>query len=302
MGDREKTDRENQERQSNAGKPLPPILARIAPDPKQPHSNEIQNQANADPERPDPWFKNPAWHMVWITLFLFAVGVYTAKIFHRQFKEMQAQTKILNSQAKQAASDSVESARKVDSQLTIARQQAKAAQDSADAIKTQMRVDQRAWISLGSIKSVSKFAVGEPFTVTVGIKNLGKTPARNTYTGIFIEPRLKGQKPRLERDAQVAMASGIILPNVEIYNSPILTMCSEVITNTGQILAKFICPLTQDEYDAVTSGSQTIYVHGRVTYYDVFNHSHWFTFCYLMGANETWVMCTGGQRADNDRE
>ena len=307
MDDREKADPQNQERQNNTAKPLPPAVARLASNPEQPHANANQRQPNAEPEHADPWFRNPDWHMVWITILLFTVGTYTAWVFHRQFKEMQTQTGILNTQAQQAAADSVEAGKKVDSQLGIARQQAQSAQDSADAVKTQMRVDQRAWISLGGtsrsgIKSDNTFAVGQPFTVTISIRNLGKTPATNTQTGIIIEPRMKGDKPRFEREAKVAVPTGTILPNVEIYNSPTLTMCSRVNTNTGETLAKFPCALTQDEYDAVMSGSQIIYVHGRVTYDDVFNHSHWFTFCYFMGANDTWAMCPGGQRVDKDRE
>jgi hypothetical protein len=115
-----------------------------------------------------PWFKNPDWHMVWITILLFVVGVYTAYIFHRQFKEMQTQTAILNSQAQQSASDSVEAAHRVERQLAIAKQQAKAAQDSVSAVSGQVRVakqqlelSERPWIKVkNSIVSPLTFDVG----------------------------------------------------------------------------------------------------------------------------------------------
>ncbi len=140
-----------------------------------------------------PWFKNPDWHMVWITVLLFIVGVYTAYVFHRQFKEMQTQTAILNSQAQQAASDSVEAANRVEKQLAIAKQQAKAAQDSVGAISGQARIaeqqlelSERPWIKVkNSIVSPLTFDVGgraggvpvATMTIDDTMENVGQTVA-----------------------------------------------------------------------------------------------------------------------------
>jgi hypothetical protein len=88
------------------------------------------------------WFHNPDWWMVIHTVFLFIVGVITLEVFNGQFKEMQTQTGILSNQAKQAAADAVESTKNVGLQLAIARQQAKAAQDSVGAISNQARIAQ----------------------------------------------------------------------------------------------------------------------------------------------------------------
>ncbi len=57
-------------------------------------------------------------------------------------------------------------------------------------------------------------------------------------------------------------------------------------------------------YDAVMSGSLTVYVHGRVVYQDVFRHPHWFTFCYHMMPEYdfSWALCSGGHQVDDDNE
>lgn len=171
MNDGEETDRQNRERQYNAGEPLPPAVARLASNPEQPHGNAIQRQANAEPEPADPWFRNPDWHMVWITILLFAVGAYTAWVFHRQFKEMQTQTGILNTQAQQAAADSIESGKKVERQLAIAKQQADAAQQTAK----NFRVEQRAWIGVKSVDLKG-----------IVFSNFGRLPALNISNSVTI--------------------------------------------------------------------------------------------------------------------
>jgi hypothetical protein len=91
--------------------------------------------------------------MVILTAFLFVFGVATLRVFYRQFSEMQTQTVILNTQAQQAAADSIEAARRVESQLAIAENQARAAQLTANAAKSsadtalrQLNLSERPWI------------------------------------------------------------------------------------------------------------------------------------------------------------
>src|SRR5712692_3395764 len=116
MADGEEADREDQERQNNAGTPLPPAIARPAPDPEKPHSEEVYKRPGSNPQETGNWFGKPDWWMVILTLLLFVVGAITLRVFYKQFGEMQKQTGILNTQAQQAATDSVESAKKVGTQ------------------------------------------------------------------------------------------------------------------------------------------------------------------------------------------
>jgi hypothetical protein len=131
-----------------------------------------------------------------------------------------------------------------------------------------MMVDQRAWIGLGAeLRNENKFTVGQPFSVRVIIKNIGKTPARDTHAGVTIEPRVEGQQPRFERDTQNAISTGDMIPNADYYGHSILTTCG-LENDAGPVGPKVPCPLTQEHCDAVMSGSQTVYLHGRVAYQD----------------------------------
>jgi hypothetical protein len=173
------------------------------------------------------------------------------------------------------------------------------------AMDTSMKIDQRAWMSLAQITNSGKFAIGEPFAVNVSYKNIGKTPARNVYATATIEPREQGQDPRFERDLENAVPVGLMIPNADFYGSATLTTCH--LEGNGVRGPTFTCPLTEDEYKAVENGNQTVYIHGRVAYDDVFGHHHWFKFCYILLAHSgQWALCNQGravgQQADDDNE
>jgi hypothetical protein len=180
MGDREDTGQQQQQRNPQTDAPLQGAAAPTAPNPDQPHANGNRRQPYAEPQTSDVWFKNPDWHMVWITVLLFAVGVYTAWVFHRQFEEMQTQTRILNTQAEQSALDSVESAKKIERQLSIADRQATSSEKNVKAIQRQFRDQQRPWLRIEggiSIKKQSPVGGRIQWTVTTKIWNYGLSPA-----------------------------------------------------------------------------------------------------------------------------
>jgi hypothetical protein len=112
------------------------------------------------------WFTKPDWWMVILTTATFFVGIITLIVFYGQFGEMKTQTRVLTDQAKQAATDSIEAAKRVERQLATAKQQADAARDSVTAIHEEMREDQRAWVGRAIFNLTGS-----------SITNFGKTPA-----------------------------------------------------------------------------------------------------------------------------
>jgi hypothetical protein len=72
----------------------------------------------------------------------------TGYFIFQQFKEMSAQTDLSSSAAKQARIDAKDAAIAITKQLTIAQQQAKAAQTSVVAIQNQTVQQERPWIAL----------------------------------------------------------------------------------------------------------------------------------------------------------
>jgi len=276
MDDRENADPQNQKPKTNTGAPLPTAVARHAPDPKQPHSNAVQRQPNAKPEASDPWFKNPDWHMVWVTVLLFAVGVYTAWVFHRQFMEMQSQTKILNDQAKQAAADSIESAKRVEQQLAVADEQAKATESSVKVLQRQMRQDQRAWIKLTSPEPLGTGA-GYPIEAKIHMLNTGKTPALD-YIGesiIKVFPINRETVFDYTNPDHGHSTGGILYPS-DPRDMEAAMYAKEAWARTPQP-DKLL--LSAQELGAFTAGKSYIVVYSRVTYYDIFGVKHWTHFC-----------------------
>src|SRR6266446_7902349 len=189
MNDGEETRRENQQSQGHADTALPTTPA---PNPKQPHGEDIHGGANGEPQDSKKWFRNADWWMVIVTAAGFFVGFITLVVFYSQFKEMKTQTGILNDQATQAAKDSSESSRKVERQLKIAKQQADAADNNVKVIQWQFRQDQRAWVGPEQVVH-SKLSEGKP-SFGVILRNTGKTPALEFKDGIMVMPFKKGQQ------------------------------------------------------------------------------------------------------------
>lgn len=189
MGDREETRGQNQQRHNNAGEPLAPAIAALAPNPNQPHGEDVHRKSDGQPQNGDKWFLDPDWWMVIVTAAGFFIGFVTLLVFYSQFREMKAQTTILNTQAKQAAADAIESAKKVEQQLAIADKQARAAQGSVEAIKKQMIAAERPWLEVLDIRHSDPDAVLPPSKYWLIVTNTGRSPAlaatHQFTTGVF---------------------------------------------------------------------------------------------------------------------
>jgi ATPase subunit of ABC transporter with duplicated ATPase domains len=274
MGDREETDRQNQERQNNAATPLPAAVAQPAPDPKQPHGEDVHNGPEQNPEETMKWFSNPDWWMVALTALLFVVGAVTLKVFYGQFTEMQTQTGILNAQAKQAAKDSVEAATKVEKQLSISDKQAGATEESVKTIQQQMRLEQRGWVGEISV-SLDNVEIGKPLYAHVILNNSGKTVAKHVIANFHLTfPRALLQiLPRVSEMSPEETSVGVLVPN-------------------GQYNSKFGNQVNAQAVDKDTVASSYTYIWGEIVYRDIFNQHHETLFCaFRKGAEGDFLQC-----------
>ena len=144
-----------------------------------------------------------------------------------------------------------------------------------------LRLDERAWIS---VKPVSiALEPGKEFVITLQLENIGKTPAKsvqsyNAYqyaqtvsgTGqVIITPTAKiataltGPDFTGEDDLMKQMTPTIINPGIpaieEVHSGPVI--------------------LDKAAVDKVNSGTNKIFVYGKITYIDNFKVPHWLTFC-----------------------
>jgi hypothetical protein len=110
-------------------------------------------------------------------------------------------------------------------------------------------------------------------TYPLGMKNSGKTPARNMVAKIYLDIVDASQEPPLERVATEAyvrrvMTAGIVLPGVDI-KQPIIRPAEDGKSRLT----------TESEFTALRDGKAYVAIYGIITYDDVFGVQHWTKFC-----------------------
>ena len=148
---------------------------------------------------------------------------------------------------------------------------ARAAQDAANIASETLQIDQRAWVT---VSDIARDKSGTGFSVI--FSNSGKTPARRFTVQIIGEPVPRGKSPGGKEDLLPGL--GLIAPNGFFHIS---------LTPTGP-------------YD---SKANQLAVHGKVDYIDIFDESHWTTFCYYVAAERNqeleFAPCEGGNDTDD---
>lgn len=199
-----------------------------------------------------------------------------------QVQEMGDQTIILGSQTISAAAGAAIGELNTRQQLSIAQMQAKAAQDSVEAIQRQTRIDQRPWIKINTIvdRVVSvDFAPTHALEGNFNMTNIGKTPAKNVYAKVVIRPvngllppmtdNLKGKSEEPHR----FIRAGTLFPNDKTGDIPVVRGRR---AEDGSIE---IVPISYPESDDLMTGKSVTVIYGKVTYDDVFSIHHWTYFC-----------------------
>ena len=123
----------------------------------------------------------------------FGTAAIYAALSYSIWKEMVSQTDIASIAARQgrqeaarAARDSQDASNRANVQLGIAQKQATSAQNSVDAIKRNIEVQERAWVGLGAPTTVTAIAITDKrLNITFGLtfKNFGKSPALRMMGG-----------------------------------------------------------------------------------------------------------------------
>jgi uncharacterized repeat protein (TIGR01451 family) len=139
--------------------------------------------------------------------------------------------------------------------------------------------------------------VGQPMTYPLGIKNTGKTPARNMIAKIFLDIIDSDQEPPLSRVADATYERGIITAGILFPDSDIK---QPIIRPTQDGKARLT---TDSEVKALQEGKAYIAIYGIITYDDVFGVHHWTKFCKWQGVpNSTYhaSQCTAYNSVDGN--
>jgi hypothetical protein len=228
------------------------------------------------------WIRNPDWWIVILTTLLLIVGIITARFFYSQLAEMSRQTKILSTQAQQAASDSVAVTQRTEQQLGIAQRQATAAQDSVEAVRRQMREDQRAWL-FPLNPPIPPLRIGADVTVPLIITNMGKTPAIDV-DAISSFYKVEYEGPRPSEAAALYSHTGTLFPQEQTPVTPIAWQQFATTPKKPGPTDERGIPfrVSVDDYKDFMSGKAFLAFRTDITYNDVFGIHHWLKYCYAI--------------------
>lgn len=167
----------------------------------------------------------------------------------------------------------------------------KEAGKSLDASIEQFHREQRAWVGIGGITAhPESFHVGDHAFVNISFKNTGKTPAKNILITVVKDPVPRGIPPRFSYEGEKVARYGLLPPNGDNFAS--LSIANSISTKEAR-------PLTAQVLDTLVSGGTIVYIHGQLSYQDIFNRDHWTTFCYFL-LNPQDVVTFGACPEHND--
>jgi hypothetical protein len=147
---------------------------------------------------------------------------------------------------------------------------ANAAEASVKQVRKAAHRDQRAWVAVVDIQGVPE--IGTIFSVNVAAQNSGKTFAKNVAMRAVIElVTEKGREPDFTLDDSAAARKdssvSLLAPNADYL------MDIELRKQTPPH------EITQSDLDGIRRGDLTIFIHGKITYDDIFGCTHWSSFC-----------------------
>jgi hypothetical protein len=146
--------------------------------------------------------------------------------------------------------------------------QARNSAASINATQEAMRLDQRAWVGVGSPSFVIKET--DPLKAETRVVILGKSPAIDIVSQMGL---------KAFPSAHVFRLDDIILDPKKIYNGTAFP------ASTFPIREKGDDPIS--DFEKMVEGSilkrtATLYFFGEITYQDIFKVSHWTHFCYVV--------------------
>ena len=158
---------------------------------------------------------------------------------------------------------------------------AHAANDNVTLTRENAHLDQRAWIGIGDIRGQPE--VNQIWEVVVVFHNSGRTFAKNFSGYAVVDPRKgTGDFPDFSYAHDKKFSGGLISPSGD-HNVKLTPTRGK---STGQP-----SPLNDELSRRITNGQLRIFVHGFVTYDDIFGVNHWLSFCYF------WHQATKGYGA-----
>lgn len=167
---------------------------------------------------------------------------------------------------------------------------AKANEESVDTTLAVMRQDQRAWISLKTLRLRDPLSVGSVPTVVIEVTNTGRTPAidARVYGSVFSRsaPLPPEPPPDCLRAGECKQSSAVLGPGAALF-FPV---------DASAAIEK------QSQIDAIETGTWRLYAVGGIVYSDIFGRLHRTEICMSADGAElragSFAACGEGNRTD----
>jgi hypothetical protein len=205
------------------------------------------------------WFE---FGSLFINVALVIIGVFALQIYNGQLTVMRGQL-----------GEIIKQYPELEKSANAAKRSADAATDSVKATQDVMRADQRAWVGIGNI--TGEPSLNEIWKIVVVYHNSGRTPATHVSGHAVVDPVPKGKNPNFSYAHDAGFSGGMIPPGGD-YNASMVPTISK---STGKP-----SPITQPLLDAILGDEMRVYIHGEITYDDIFGCRHRMMFCYFSHA------------------
>jgi hypothetical protein len=163
------------------------------------------------------------------------------------------------------------------------------------------RDQHRAWVLVDKIDTTNGFKILTPLALKVGdavgadvtFKNSGNTLAKDLSITVTIVPK------RYDSPWDGKHGEQLTFPFEEIQGGATRTLASG---NTGFNTVFLDGHIDKYALEALLDDRLVVYVHGRITYRDIFDVEHWSRFCALLLSGGGWAQCTSGNEVDENQE
>jgi hypothetical protein len=182
--------------------------------------------------------------------------------------------------------------KQINKSAAAATKTAHAVEASVTQARGAFRDDQRAWVRLVNIDGTPE--VGTVLSVDLVAANTGRTFAKNLTMRAVIE--LVTEK---EKEPDFSLEDG----GAARKESSVSLLAPDANFEMEVELHKQTPPheITQSDLDRIRDGSLTMFVHGRMTYDDIFGCAHWTTFCTQLKPDLTYTSYGKHNDADQNR-
>ncbi|HEY3936896.1 MAG TPA: hypothetical protein VGL97_05675 [Bryobacteraceae bacterium] len=210
----------------------------------------------------------------------FFIVLATAVFIGLQWLEMRsggADTHTLAEAAKKQAEKAETISNSVAQAVVELKASATAAQGSVNAIKAQMRTQQRAWLQINS--TAPNIPDDGPIRIAIQVENIGNTPATGIRGDVVVTVHKRDEMPRFIYKGQprYRITQGLLFPhkNIDVTYEALRKGAKK----PDVIL--FDSTLKQE----TKAGTSYIVAHGYIRYVDAFKQHHWLKFCDVMRVN-----------------